>query len=55
MEQMRLDKDRRHAELEDNHENLRLTTTEMINNHESTINVLTDHKMDHANTIIAHE
>ena len=46
MEQQRLEKDRRHAELEDNFENHRSETTLQINRHTESIAELESHKLN---------
>jgi hypothetical protein len=55
LEQQRIEKDQRHAELYQQHEDLRFSTTEQINTHTERINELYHHKLDHENTITQHE
>ena len=55
MEQQRLDKDRRHAQLEDDFENHRNETTMLINGHTENISMLESLKLNLRSTIMGHE
>jgi hypothetical protein len=46
MEQQRIEKDRRHAELEDNFEKHRNETTDLINGHTENISMLESFKLN---------
>ena len=52
---MRIEKDSKYGSLQDEHEELRSTTTVTINEHRSTISSLTSIKLKHESTIIGHE
>jgi len=55
MEQMRKEKDTKHAELQDEFETHRVTSTQIITSHESSINILSTTVLKHDSTILAHE
>ena len=52
---MRLDKDQRHKELEDQFNQHRTDTQDIIDGHTSTINDLTSLKLHHESKILGHE
>jgi hypothetical protein len=55
MEQMRREKDTRHANLEDEFERHRVSTNQIITTHESNITSLTTTVLRHESTILGHE